>query len=229
MKENNKITLTDDELEQFSDVRDQMVNDIKSELASMGYEPIPQHYQGQDDLVKIVDKAHQLRMQYQEAVDVIKDTYSEKVAAERLKVLEVDHKLDMQSLVDDIDDIVAKDHQYREMALKELVSDPNYKATKMEVLNIMSILQNIDANYEIVADIIEPIVAAKDTKSLQIVKLLTKDAASKYMIDKAIDNINNYKANVELSNFVDAAKKFITKGDAELTLMHYMKLYGGDQ
>lgn len=227
MENNNelKITLTDDELEAYSDIKDQLVEEIKAELLTAGFEVVDQHYDGGVDIASLVDKANQMKVAYNEQVAEIKDTYSEKVANEKLKVLEVDHRMDMEDLASQIDDVVAKDHQFRDMAMKELVNAEGYKAAKMECFNVLSILQNVDAGYEVIADVIEPLVAAKDTKALTIASLLTKNAGSKYFIEKAIDNINAYKANTELHNFADSAKTFITKGDQSFTLHTYMYQY----
>ena len=227
MDQNNeiKLTLTDDELELYGDIKDQLVQDIKAELKQLGFEEVPQHYDGGADIASLVDKANQLKVAFEEEKARIKDTYSEKVSADKIKVLEVDHRMDMEQLASEIDNVVAKDQQFRDIAMKELVNAEGYKTSKMEAFSVLSILQNTDAGYEVIADVIEPLIAAKDVKSLTIAKLLTKDAASKYYIKKAVDNINAYKANVELTNFADTAKAFIIKGDQSFTLHTYMYQY----
>ena len=220
-----KITLTDDELKLYGDIKDQLVEEIKQELITAGFEPVPQVYDGGQDIASLVDKANQLKVAHDEEVARIKETYSEKVAAEKIKMLELDMKYEMQDLADEIDDVVAKDQTFRDMAMKELVNAEGYGAAKMECFNVLSILQNTDAGYEIVADIIEPLILAKDTRSLTIAKLLCKDAASKYLIDKTIDNINAYKVNQQLKDFGKAAKSFIVEGKDPFTLYSYMSLY----
>ena len=227
MDQNNeiKLTLTDDELELYGDIKDQLVEEIKQELMTAGFEPVQQHYDGGKDIASLVDKANQLKVAYQEEVAAIRDTYSDKVAADKIKVLEVDHRMDMESLASEIDDIVTKDHQFRDIAMKELVNAEGYKTAKMECFNVLSILQNVDAGYEVIADVIEPLIAAKDVKSLTIAKLLTKDAASKYYIEKAVDNINAYKSNVELTNFANSARSFILDNKNDFTLHTYMYQY----
>lgn len=220
-----KITLTDEELALYGGIKDQLIEEIKQELITAGFEPVPQHYDGGADIASLVDKANQLKVAFEEEKATIKDTYSEKVAAEKIKVLEVDHRMDMESLASEIDNVVAKDQQFRDIAMKELVNAEGYKTAKMECFEVMNILRNTDANYEIIADVIQPLVAAKDISSLKITRCLTKDASSQYLIDKAIDNITAYKANAELTNFADTAKAFIIKGDQSFTLHTYMYQY----
>ena len=227
MDQNNeiKLTLTDDELELYGDIKDQLVEEIKQELMTAGFEPVQQHYDGGKDVAALVDRANQLKVAYQEEIANIKDTYSEKVAADKIKMLELEHKYEMQDLASEIDNIVAKDQQYRDIAMKELVNAEGYKEAKMQCFEVMNILRNTDANYEITADVIRPLIDAKDISSLKIARCLTKDASSQYLIDKAIDNITAYKNNVELTNFADTAKAFIIKGDQSFTLHTYMYQY----
>ena len=227
MDQNNeiKLTLTDDELELYGDIKDQLVEEIKQELITAGFEPVPQHYDGGSDIASLVDKANQLKVAFEEEKARIKDTYSEKVSADKIKVLEVDHRMDMEDLASQIDNIVTKDQQHRDIAMKELVNAEGYKAAKMQCFEVMNILRNTDANYEITADVIRPLIDAKDISSLKIARCLTKDASSQYLIDKAIDNITAYKANAELTNFADTAKAFIIKGDQSFTLHTYMYQY----
>ena len=53
MDQEPKITLTDEELAAYDDIRDQLVTDIKQELNTAGYEIIPQGYTGGKDLVAL--------------------------------------------------------------------------------------------------------------------------------------------------------------------------------
>ena len=225
-----KVTLTDNELEAFSDIKDQLVNDIKDEIMNLGYTIIPQGYEGTKDVANIVNKAHKMKMEYEEECERIKQRYSKEVADSKLNVLEVDYKMDMESLVNDIDQVITKDNKYRLEAITELQRAKEYKEAKAEALNTLALLKGIDVPHETLVDIIAPLVEAKDGKGLEIVKLLVgNNTANVYLVDKAIENINTYKANMELHNFADSAKKFITTGKDEFTLYNYMSIYGGEK
>lgn len=225
-----KVTLTDKEAEMFADIKADIVNDVKNEIMNLGYTVIPQGYEGSKDLVKIVDKANQLKVAHEQECERIKQRYSKEVADSKLNVLEVDYKMDMESLVNDIDQVLERDLYFREQAIIELQRAKEYKEAKSEALNTLALLKGIDVPYETLADIIAPVVEAKDTKGLEIVKLLVgNNTTNVYLVDKAIENINTYKANMELHNFANSAKTFITTGKDEFTLFNYMSIYGGEK
>lgn len=231
-EQNNKITLNNKEMEMFADIKQEIIDDVKAEVTRLGYDIIPQGYEGAKDIVSIVDKANQLRVAHDEQVEYIKNRYSKDVADSKLKVLEMDYKLDMEALAEDIDKVLVKDAKYRQEAVLELQNKAEYKENFMNTLNILSVLKGVDVPYNTLGDIIEPIAAAKDKKGLELVKLLVGNSATNvYMIDRMIESIDGYLANNELKNFSDSAKKFITTGKDDFTLHTYMYQYSnkGDE
>ena len=229
MDQNNEIKLNDKEMEMFADIKQEIIDDVKAEVTKLGYDIIPQGYEGTKDIVSIVDKAHKLRLTHDEEVERIKQRYSNEVANSKLKVLEQDYKMDMEALADDIDQVLVKDAKYRQEAILELQSKSEYKESFMNTLNILSVLKGIDVPHETLANIIQPIAEAKDKKGLELVKLLVGNSATNvYMIDRMIEGIDSYIANNELKNFSDSAKKFISTGQDDFSLFAYMKHYGGE-
>ena len=227
---NNDIKLNDKEMEMFTTIKQEIIDDVKAEVTKLGYDIIPQGYEGTKDIVSIVDKAHKLKLTHDEEVERIKQRYSDEVANSKLKVLEQDFAMDLQSLVDDLDQVLVKDAKYRQEAILELQNKPEYKENFMNTLNILSVLKGIDVPYETLADIIEPLANAKDKKGLELVKLLVGNSATNvYMVDRMIEGIDSYIANNELKNFSDSAKTFITTGKDDFTLFAYMKQYGGEK
>ena len=72
---------------------------------------------------------------------------------------------------------------------------------------------------------INPLIEAKDTKGLEVAKLLSSTDTNKYICDRATQTITDYFNNQELQNFGQSAKQFINTGQAELTLSLYMNKF----
>ena len=219
------------EQDKFAALKDEITQDVKNELASLGATIIPANYEGTTEVAKLVDKAVGLKAEYEAERDRITQRYSKEVAASKLSVLEMDHKLDMADLVADIEKAADKDAKYRAEAIKEAQASEEYRTAKTEALNTLALLKQAgvtDIPQDIMMDIMRASTETKDTKTLRIMQVIVgEDTLAGEMINAATRDIAAYKENVELQNFIGAAKSWLTTGKDELTLHLMMARYGG--
>ena len=220
------INLDNQEQTTLQEIKDHLVEEVKVELQNKGYEVIPQGYEGQKDLVKLVDKANQLKVAYEQECERIKNRYKDDVAKQKINVLTVDYELDKKDLLAEVDQVLEKDAKYRADSIERLQKSEEYKANKKECFEMLKLLQGTEIPYQMVEQIIIPLVGAKDTFALDVAKLLVgSNTTNAYLIDTAINSINAYQQNNELVNFANTAKEFISSGKDSLTLFAYMKNY----
>ena len=219
------------EHDKFAELKEQITADVKAELASLGATIIPAHYEGAKDIAALVDKATGLKAEYEVERDRITQRYSKEVAASKLSVLEMDHKLDMADLVADIEKVAAKDAKYRAEAIKEAQASDEYRAAKRESLQTLALLRQAGVNdipQDIMMNVLRASVEAKDQATIRLMQVIVgEDTVAGYMCDSATRDIAAYKENVELQNFIGAAKNWLTTGKDELTLHLMMARYGG--
>ena len=221
----------DSEQNKFAELKEQITADVKAELASLGATIIPAHYEGTKDVAALVDKAVGLKAEYEAERERITQRYSKEVAASKLSVLEMDHKLDMADLVADIEKVAAKDAKYRAEAIKEAQASDEYKAAKRESLETLALLRQAGVNdipQDIMMNVLRASVEAKDQTTIRLMQVIAgENTVAGYMCDSATRDIAAYKENVELQNFIGAAKNWLTTGKDDFSLRCYMNLYGG--
>ena len=219
------------EQNKFAALKDEITQDVRNELASLGATIIPAHYEGTKDVAALVDKAVGLKAEYEAECERIKQRYSDEVSRSKLAVLEMDHKLDMADLVADIEKVATKDAKYRAEAIKEAQANDEYKTAKTEALNTLALLKQAgvtDIPQDIMMNVLRASVEAKDQTTIRLMQVIVgDDTIAGYMCDSATRNIAAYKENVELQNFIGAAKNWLTSGKDELTLHLMMARYGG--
>lgn len=230
LNENQYQLNTEDEQNKFAALKDEITQDVRAELASLGATIIPAHYEGTKDVAALVDKAVGLKAEYEAERERITQRYSKEVAASKLSVLEMDHKLDMADLVADIEKVAAKDAKYRAEAIKNAQASEEYRTAKTEALNTLALLRQAGVTnipQDIMVDIMRASTETKDTKTLRLMQVIVgEDTVAGYMCDSATRDIEAYKENVELQNFIGAAKNWLTTGKDELTLHLMMNRYG---
>ena len=210
-----------------AEVKEQISLEVRAELNNLGYRILEQDEVGARDLCRLVNRFKNTMIEHDKEVDRINNRYKEEVANSKLKVLEQDYKLDKESLVEDIDKILAEDKERRLAEAQRLQADKDYKATKKEAIEMLCMLKGagVDITDEIFMDTINPLIEAKDIKSLGIARLLAGNKVNEYIVDKSVDSINNYFNNQELADFGKSAKEFINTGEAELTLRLHMNRF----
>ena len=220
------INLNENDKAAISDIKKEIVADVKNELDKLGYQEIPSEYDGGLEISKLVDKAYTLRAEHEEKVAAIKDRYAEKVANEKITVLEQDLRYDLEALASEIDDINAKDEKSRLGAIEDFQKDIEYVAGRKDALDMLALLKDIDIPQDMFLGMINCMIEAKDEKYLKIAKLLVgKSSTNTYIVDQALENIKNYKENYHLKNFSDVARTYILTGKDPVSLYGYMVQY----
>ena len=231
LNENQYQLNTEDEHDKFAALKDEITQDVRNELASLGATIIPAHYEGTKDVAALVDKAVGLKAEYEAECERIKQRYSDEVSRSKLAVLEMDHKLDMADLVADIEKAADKDAKYRAEAIKEAQASDEYRTAKTEALNTLALLKQAgvtDIPQDIMMNVLRASVEAKDQTTIRLMQVIVgEDTVAGYMCDSATRDIAAYKENVELQNFIGAAKNWLTTGKDDFSLRCYMNLYGG--
>ena len=231
LNENQYQLNTEDEHDKFAALKDEITQDVRNELASLGATIIPAHYEGTKDVAALVDKAVGLKAEYEAECERIKQRYSDEVSRSKLAVLEMDHKLDMADLLADIEKVAAKDAKYRAEAIKEAQASDEYRAAKAESLQTLALLKQAGVNdipQDIMMNVLRASVEAKDQTTIRLMQVIVgEDTVAGYMCDSATRDIAAYKENVELQNFIGAAKNWLTTGKDDFSLRCYMNLYGG--
>ena len=209
------------------EAREKISEEVRAELNNLGYRLLDQDQVGGHEMCKLVTSYKNKLIDHNAEVDRIKQRYSDEVAKSKLSVLEMDFKYDKESLAGDIDKIIEQDQQRRLAEAEKLQADKEYKATKKESIEMLALLKQAGAEIpdDMFISFINPLVEAKDTKSIAIAKLLAGTDTNQYICDRAVQNINSYFNNDDLKQFGDSAKQFILNNEAELTLSLHMAKY----
>ena len=227
MNDKSEIQLTDEELELYGDIKDQMVNDIKQELNTAGYEIIPQGYEGGRDLVALNRKMIELKAEYEQECSKIRDRYSPKVTNEKIKLLDYNYKLDRQDLEQEIDNILEKDRIERLDAVDRLQQTEEYQKSKKEALETVALLKQAGVKEiptEIFLGLAHDIIEAKDSWTLSLLGLMT-GGMNASIVEQIQHNIDQYMSNKDLHNFAAETRRHIQTGEDSFSLHAYCKAY----
>ena len=228
MEQEQGITLTDEELAAYDDIRDQLVTDIKQELNTAGYEIIPQGYVGGKDLVALNRKMIELKAEYEQEVAKIKDRYSPKVADEKIKLLDYNYKLDKEELEEEIDNILEKDRIAKLDAIDRLQQTEEYQKNKKEALETVALLKQAGVKEiptEIFLGLANDVIEAKDSWTLSLLGLMTGPGMNAAIVEQIQHNIDQYMANKDLHNFAAETRRHIQTGEDSFSLHAYCKAY----
>ena len=209
------------------EVKEQISQEVRAELNNMGYRILEADEIGSRDLCRLVNNFKNKLIEHDTEAERIKGRYSDTVAESKLNVLEQDFRYDKQDFEQQIDKIIAEDNQRRLAEAERLQATKDYKADKKECFELLGLLKQAGAEIpdNMFISFIEPLVNAKDTKGLEVAKLLAGTDINQYICDRAVQNIANYFNNEELRQFGASAKQFINTGEAELTLSLYMNKF----
>ena len=221
------ITLTDDELALYDDIKGQMVTDIKQELNTAGYEIIPQGYEGGRDLVALNRKMIELKAEYEQECSKIRERYSPKVTDEKIKVLDYNYRLDKEELEQEIDNILEKDRIARLDAIDRLQQTEEYQKSKKEALDTVALLKQAGVKEiptEIFLGLTHDVIEAKDSWTLSLLGLMT-GGMNAAIVEQVQHNIDQYIANKDLHNFATETRRHIQTGEDSFSLHAYCKAY----
>lgn len=227
MDQEQGIKLTDEDLVAYDDIRDQLVTDIKQELNTAGYEIIPQGYDGGKDLVALNRKMIELKSEYEKEVAKVRDRYSQKVADEKIKLLDYNYKMDRKDLEGEIDNILEKDRIERLDAVDRLQQTEEYQKNKKEALETVALLKQAGVKEiptEIFLGLTHDIIEAKDSWTLSLLALMT-GGMNAAIVDQIQRNIDQYMSNKDLHNFATETRRHIQTGEDSFSLHAYCKAY----
>ena len=221
------ITLTDDELALYGNIKDQLVTDIKQELNTAGYEIIPQGYTGGKDLVALNRKMIELKAEYEQECSKIRERYSPKVTDEKIKVLDYNYRLDKEELEQEIDNILEKDRVAKLDAIDRLQQTEEYQKSKKEALDTVALLKQAGVKEiptEIFLGLTHDVIEAKDSWTLSLLGLMT-GGMNAAIVEQVQHNIDQYIANKDLHNFATETRRHIQTGEDSFSLHAYCKAY----
>ena len=184
-----------------------MKNEIIQELEASGKKIIPTHYNGSKKLIKLINEFDENQKLYKNKVEKIKQRYSTEVALEKIKELDLELIADKTSLKYDLDEILSDEIKYKKQAIKNNMTKSEYKQARAEALEIcLKIGNRLDD--QVTAELIKPIVEAKDLTLLKILKE-TASKKSAYIYIGAIREVEKYLDNTSLEYAIKDAKRYI--------------------
>ena len=204
------------------DMFEQMKKEIMQELEESGKRVIPSHYNGGEKLIKLINEFDENQNTYKDKVEKINKRYSVEVAQEKIKELDLELIADKSSLKYDLDAILSDEIKYKKQAIKNNMAKSEYKQARAEALDIcLKIGHRLDD--QVTAEIIKPIVEAKDLTLLKILKE-TASKKSSYIYIGAIREVEKYLDNSALETAIKEAKRYINnpKNGKSLTLENFI-------
>ena len=184
-----------------------MKNEIIQELEASGKKIIPTHYNGSKKLIKLINEFDENQKLYKNKVEKINQRYSTEVALEKIKELDLELIADKTSLKYDLDAILSDEIKYKKQAIKNNMTKPEYKQARAEALDIcLKIGNRLDD--QVTAELIKPLVEAKDLTLLKILKE-TASKKSAYIYIGAIREVEKYLDNTSLEYAIKDAKRYI--------------------
>ena len=209
------------------EVREKISEEVRAELNNMGYRILEQDEIGGRNMMRTVNAYKNKLIDYNKECERINNRYKEDVAKSKLAVLEQDFRYDKQDFEQQIDEIIEADRERRLTEAEKLQNTKDYKADRKECFEMLALLKGAGAEIpdDMFMTFINPLIQAKDTKGLEVAKLLAGTDTNQYICDRAVQSIENYFSNEDLRQFGDSAKQFILNNEAELTLSLHMAKY----
>ena len=201
---------------------EQMKKEIIKELEESGKRVIPSYYNGGEKLIKLINKFDESQNIYKDKVEKINKRYSVEVAKEKIRELDLELIADKSSLKYDLDAILSDEIKYKKQAIKNNMAKSEYKQARAEALDIcLKIGHKLDD--QVTAELIKPIVEAKDLTLLKILKE-TASKKSSYIYISAIREVEKYLDNRDLESAIKDAKRYINnpKKGKSLTLENFI-------
>lgn len=184
-----------------------MKNEIIQELEASGKKIIPSYYNGSEKLIKLINEFDENQKLYKNKVEKINQRYSTEVALEKIKELDLELIADKTSLKYDLDAILSDEIKYKKQAIKNNMAKSEYKQARAEALEIcLKIGNRLDD--QVTAELIKPLVEAKDLTLLKILKE-TASKKSSYIYIGAIREVEKYLDNTSLEYAIKDAKRYI--------------------
>lgn len=227
MNDNIEINLNEEEQTTLNSIKENIIADVRAEIGNLGYDIVPTKFDGGKEIAGLVKKAQKLKVEHDKELNRITNRYKKEIAEDKIKVLEADYRYEMQDLAQDIDKAVEHDAFARAEEIEQLQNSDTYKQQKLEAMQTIAMLRQCNAEIppDIFTDLIADVVAAKDTRSLELIGLMCGKGMCQAITEQVIHNVNVSNQNKALTQFADSAKQFLSDGNISLNLMAHMKLY----
>ena len=203
----------------FNDIENQTKQEVHKELQEKGYLVLKADFNAGKEIVKVVDKFEQDIKDIDEKIAYNLKTYS----AEKCKVdnyLLGAEKIDLQTeAIEKIDFIVEKNQERYAKDIQSKQEAKEYKEAKMEALQMLGLLKDVDIPSSKLLEILEPVIKVQDIKTLELAGILLQgNHSNAYAIESTIQQIESAKANRELFNIAHTMKDYIRNGQDTLSV-----------
>ena len=191
----------------MEELRAKVTKDILEELDKAGATVVKSNYDGFSELVKVLKKFDNYVNEYKEEVDRINARYSNDVALQKRRELDVDLLSEKSSTGLSLDLIVGKEEKYKKDAIENNLKSTYYRDTRKASIDILVPLGNkLDEESTLV--FIKPMIEAKDLATLKALKE-TSNEKTRYLYTTAIKNIENYLSTTYLERCIRDARIYV--------------------
>ena len=217
---NNEINNT------FEQIKTEISQQVMSELASKNIDVIEKDYDAGAEVAKLINSYNATIEGIETQINANNEQYKESVARVKNYELHLDKQDLKNETLDKLDSILEKQQMAYEQQVRDKQADPLYKEAKTEAFSVLNLLKDCEIPTNKLLEIIDPLVAASDTKALEIAQiLLQKNNMAAYAIDSAIKGINDMATNGDLVSMINTMRDYVSTGNDGLSYFAYMARY----
>ena len=204
----------------YADIKAELYKEVETYLNSAGIRIFERNYSPINDVMEVLNKFNANKETYEAEKTRIANRYSVEVATSKTKVLDMDYKLEVDSLMEDLDKVEEHERLYKEKEIARLQSTPEYKEARALAFNNLNMLKGIELPPDVAMDLVSPFIRTADIKSLKLAELMVgKDTYSGKLINRTSFNIQQDIKNSSISHHVKSAKDFIKTGEMTPSLL----------
>lgn len=210
----------------FEQIKVEVSQQVMAELAAKNVDVISRDYDAGAEVFKLINAYNAAMGDIEAQINANNEQYKESVARVKNYELHLD-KTDLKNeTIDKLEDILEKQKIAYEQEIKEKQSDPLYKEAKTEAFGVLNLLKDCEIPTEQLMQILSPLTEASDIKALSIAHtLLQKNKMASYIVDSAIEGVNNMATNSDLASMVNCMKDYVSTGNDGLSYFAYMARY----
>ena len=208
---------------QMDNLESKVRAEVMAELEAKGIQVVPSVYDGEKEVLKVIDKFEKELEVYNKEKERIAGRYAEKVKAEKLAELNEKMNLTRGATGEELDSIFNKQVHWRQEAIKNKMLNPEYRANRQDIMNTFIALKGIDLEADLVAELVSPIAEVKDKTTLRLIQKLVGDkTANGFMLQRTIETVDNYINDAQLKSFISQAKSYFNTGEQSYTYKVFM-------
>ena len=213
----------------MEEIKAKLIDDVNVELELRGIKIEPTNYDYGQNIYNILNKYKEATIKRDIEAERIQARYSPNVAGEMMKMLNEDYKLEVDSLLYDLDQVAQDDIKWRNRQLENKMADPNYLEAKKVSMDTLVMLKGLDVPNDVIEDVIGPLVEVGDVKALRLAQVLLGDEKTEAgrRVGRTLNVVRGQLENYESKPFIDEAKKYISSHgkDVGVVLFGLMKKY----